>query len=125
MFRLVVFVVTLVVASCAVSPAGAVVSWRVVKGGSASGQFAVTSINATIAHPKRNGIAVRLTGSVASGQAVVSCSRGFNIASWGKSYSHAGTYVLPQVRNAESCDVIASVGGSGRVVVQILKKYLH
>ena len=121
MFRL-TFVAMLVAASCCALSAFAATSWRVVKSSSVSGQFAVSSINATVVRPKPNGMAVRLTGAVASGNAVVSCSRGFNIASWGKSYSHAGTYVLPQLRNADSCDVIASVGGSGRVRVQILKR---
>ena len=96
-------------------------SWRVVKQKSVSGAFAVTAINATIKRPKPRGMAVRLIGRVNSGNAVVACSKGFSIASNSRSYRRAGLYVLPMMRGADSCDVIASVGGSGRVTVQILR----
>lgn len=94
--------------------------WRVVKSRSVSGQFAATAVSATIKRP--NGIAVRLKGGVSSGNAAIACSRGFSISSKSRSYSRAGFFVLPLMRKAESCEVVASVGGSGRVTVQILKR---
>lgn len=93
-------------------------AWHVVKSGSSSGQFAIQSINATVNHPVALG--VRLAGRVDNGTAIVSCSKGFGVASWSRDYSHAGSFRLPQTRGADSCDVVASVGGSGKVVVQIL-----
>jgi hypothetical protein len=92
--------------------------WRVVKSGSSSGQFAIKSISATVSRPLA--LAVRLRGRVDTGTAIVSCSKDFGVGSWSRSYSHSGTFRLPQTRAADSCDVVASVGGSGRVVVQIL-----
>jgi hypothetical protein len=93
--------------------------WHVVKRASVSGEFATTAINATIQHPKA--IGVRLLGNVQSGLAVVACSKGFSVSSNSRQYSHAGTFSLPITRGADSCDVTASVGGSGRLTVQILR----
>jgi hypothetical protein len=93
-------------------------TWRVVKSKSVSGQFAVTAISATIRHPI--GIAVRFRGSGVQGQAVWACAKGFSVASWTRRYG-GGLHVLGHVRGKESCDVTASVGGQGRLTVQILK----
>ncbi|MGH2441711.1 MAG: hypothetical protein ACRDFX_00925 [Chloroflexota bacterium] len=95
-------------------------SWHVVKRSSASGQFAVTAINATITRP--HAIGVKFIGHVQTGDAVVACSKGFSISSNSRTYSHAGFHRLPMTRGADSCDVTASVGGSGKVTVQILKQ---
>jgi hypothetical protein len=92
--------------------------WRVVRSGSSTGDFAVKSISATVAHP--HALAVRMIGRVDSGMGVVSCSKGLGVASWSRSYSSAGTFRLPMTPGAGSCDVVASIGGSGRVTVQIL-----
>lgn len=100
--------------------AAATAGWHIVKSGSATGQFAVKAVSASVNHPA--GLAVRLVGQVQSGSGVVSCSRNYGIASWSRSYSHAGTFTLPMTRGADSCDVIASVGGAGRVTVQILRR---
>jgi hypothetical protein len=109
-------VLLLVFASAA---GAATLGWRVVKSGSSTGDFAIKSIDATVSHPAK--LAVRLIGNVDNGTAIVSCSKGFTgVAAWSRSYSHAGTFVLPQTRGADSCDVVAAVGGSGRVTVQIL-----
>jgi len=106
------------IALCAAGSASADTGgWRIVKSGSASGDFAAKSIRATVSHPRA--LAVRLFGNVYTGQQVVSCSKGRRVASWHISYSHAGTFALPMTRGASSCDVVASVGGSGRVTVQI------
>jgi hypothetical protein len=115
-------VLALAVASASVSVASGVTGWRTVKQGSTSGQFAVTAISGTVTQPKPRGVAVRLKGNVTSGMGVIACSKGFSVASWSKTYSHAGLFVLPMTARADSCDVTASVGGSGRVVVQILKR---
>ena len=91
--------------------------WHVVKSKSASGDFAVTAIDATIHHPHR--IAVRLTGG--SGDAVWACDKGYSVSSYSRQYG-PGLHQLPHVRGKDSCDVTASVGGEGRVRVQILKR---
>ena len=114
--------IALAVAITSVSVASGVTGWRIVKQGSTSGQFAVTAINGTVSKPKPRGIAIRLKGNVTSGMGVIACAKGFSVASWSRSYSRAGLYVLPMTARADSCDVTASVGGSGRVVVQILKR---
>jgi hypothetical protein len=97
-------------------------SWKVVKSKSARGQFAVTAISATIKYPKPKGIAVRLSGHGVSGMGVVACSRGFTVTSNSRSFSRAGLFVLPSMRGADSCDVTASIAGSGSVSVRILRR---
>jgi hypothetical protein len=117
------FVVVLVAVLALSGPAvGAVVAWKVVKSKSATGEFAVTAISATVKNPKTRGIAVRLRGRVSNGSATVACSKDFSIASWNRDYRRAGLYVVPQMRGAESCQIVASVAGSGTVTVQILKR---
>ena len=102
----------------AASATAAATGWRVVKSGSSSGDFAVKAISASVNHPKA--MEVRLLGRVTSGNGTVACSKNFGIASWSRTYTRAGTYRLPQTRNADNCQIVASVGGSGRVTVQIL-----
>jgi len=94
--------------------------WHYVKGSSAGGRFAIGATSATIWHPKA--LAVRLIGHVRSGEGVATCSKGYRIISNSRSFSRAGFYTLPMTRGARSCDVTASVGGSGKVTVQILKQ---
>jgi hypothetical protein len=118
MMRRVVLLAVTPILLGAINANAATTGWHVVKSGSSNGQFAIQAINATVNHPIA--LSVRLAGSVHNGTAVVSCSKGFGIGSWSRSYSHAGTFRLPMTRRADSCDIIASVGGSGRVVVQIL-----
>jgi hypothetical protein len=91
--------------------------WHVVSKKSASGDFAVTATDATIRHPHK--IAVSFSGG--SGTAVWACDKGFSVSSWSRNY-RAGLHQLPHVRGKDSCDVTASVGGEGRVVVRILTK---
>ena len=94
-------------------------NWGVVKSKSASGQFAVTATSVTIKHPR--GMAVRFSGGVSNGTAVVACSRGVTISAYSRSYSSKGLRTLPiRPRHADSCDITAGVGGSGRITVQIL-----
>ena len=95
----------------------AVPGWTLVKSKSASGQFAATGVSATIKRPK--GIAVRFRGK---GLVVWGCSKGVSVSTWSKNYSKSGFYTLANVRGKDSCNVVASVGDSGRVVVQIYKK---
>jgi hypothetical protein len=103
----------LAVASAAAFASG----WHVVKSKSASGDFAVTAISASIKHPHK--IAVRFTGG--DGNAVWACDKGFSVSSYSREYK-AGLHQLPHVKGKNSCDITASVGGEGRVRVQILKK---
>jgi hypothetical protein len=108
------------VVSCSGQPSPSSIGWRVVASKSATGQFAVTAVNATVNHPRQ--IAIRLIGQVETGSASIACSKDFSIASWSREYSRAGLYVLPMTPGAESCDIIGSVGGSGTVTVQVLSK---
>jgi hypothetical protein len=94
--------------------------WKVIAHKSVSGEFAVTAVNASANHPR--GLEVRLIGHVQSGNAVVACSKGYSVSSNSREYSHSGTFGLPMTRGADSCDITASVGGSGKVTVQILKR---
>jgi hypothetical protein len=108
-------VVALILTSSAIAAAN---GWAVVRSGSATGQFALKSINATVAHPLALG--VRLSGGASNGNAVVSCTKGTSVAAWSRTYYRAGTFRLPMTRGADSCMVVAAVAGSGRVTVQIL-----
>jgi hypothetical protein len=111
----------LAIAALALAPAVyAATAWRVVKTGSSTGDFAIKSITADVQHP--GAIGVRFVGSVASGTAIVSCSKGSAIGAWSRTYTRAGTFTLPMTRGAEMCSVVAAVGGSGRVIVQILRR---
>lgn len=98
-------------------------SWHKVKSKSVSGEFAVTSFSATVRHPRA--MKIRLSGAIDSGNAVVSCSRGFSISSYGRSYNGPGTYKLGvRPRRAGSCDVIVSLGvsgGTGRATLYVLR----
>lgn len=111
----------LVVVMCFLSPEIVQASsWHVVAKKSVSGEFAVTAVSATVNHPRA--LAVRLIGNVSSGEGIVACSKGFSVSSNSRSYSHAGLFRLPMMRGADSCEVTASVGGSGKVSVQILRQ---
>jgi|SRR5262245_45734015 len=104
--------------TAASSVSGTALSWRLVKSKSVSGQFAATGVSATIKHPR--GIAVRFRGSGVHGMAAWGCSKGFSVSSWSRQYG-AGFHTLPHVRGKDSCDVVASISGQGRITVQILK----
>jgi hypothetical protein len=93
-------------------------TWRVVKSKSVSGQFAATGISATIKHPK--GIAVSYIGSGVQGTVAWGCSKGISVSSWSRRYGK-GLHVLGHVRGKDSCDVVASIAGRGRITVKILK----
>jgi hypothetical protein len=113
----VVAVIALALASGTSAFSVSTFTWRVVKSKSASGQFAVTAISATVRHPR--GLAVRFRGAGAQGEAVWACSKGYSVASWTHSYG-PGFHALGHVRGKDSCNVVASVSGEGRVTVQIL-----
>jgi hypothetical protein len=112
------FILALALPAAALSSSSSTASWRIVKSKSASGQFAATAISATIRHPR--GIAVRFAGGDASGTTSWACTKGFSVSSWARSYGR-GLHILGHVVGKNSCDVVASVAGSGRVTVQILK----
>ncbi len=102
--------------------AHAAMGWKVVKSRSINGPFAFTAINATIATPKPRGIAVRFIGKVNTGNVLIGCTKGFSVSSASRVYKQAGLYVLPMTRGADGCHVAASIGGSGKLTVQILKR---
>jgi hypothetical protein len=111
-------VLAVLAALCLSGTASAALPGKVVAKKSVSGTFAVTAISASVKKPK--GLWIRFVGKVTTGQAVVACSRGFSISSNPYSYKKAGLYRLPiKPSRADSCDVIGSVGGSGRVTVEI------
>ena len=61
------------------SATAATLTWRVVKSGSSTGDFAIKAISATVNHPR--GLGVRFIGRVDSGSGIVSCSKGYGVAS--------------------------------------------
>jgi hypothetical protein len=93
----------------------AIGGWHVAAQQSARGQFATTATDATVNRPHK--IAVYFGHG--SGFVSWACSRGFSIGSWSHNFG-PGFHTLGHVRGQGSCDVTASVGGSGRVTVQIL-----
>jgi hypothetical protein len=97
---------------------GSALSWRVLKSKTVSGQFAATATSATINDPR--GIAVRFRGSGVHGMAAWGCSKGLSVSSWSRQYG-PGLHTLGHVRSKDSCNVVASISGNGRVTVQILK----
>ena len=99
--------------AAASTPPGKVVARKTV-----SGAFAVGAINATVKKP--TGLWVRFTGKVTTGTVVVACSRGFSISSNSYQYKKAGTYRIPiRPARADSCELVASVGGSGRISIEL------
>lgn len=114
-------IVSLVAALALALPASASSSastWRVVNSTGVSGQSATTKTSATILYPR--GIAVRFVGTGVRGTARWSCRKGLRISSWSRSWG-GGLHVLRHVSGKTSCHVVASIGGSGRIKVQILK----
>jgi hypothetical protein len=111
--------VAVIGATAVASIAYAALPGRVVASKSVSGQVAVTATSATVRKPK--GIWVNLIGrGVDNGLGVIACTRDFSVSSNSKSMKAPGLYRLPiQPAKADSCNVTASVGGSGKVTVQI------
>jgi hypothetical protein len=102
----------------AVPAASAGLPGMVVAHKSASGSSALTAATAAVLRPK--GLWVRFVGKVTTGTAVVACTRGSSISSNAYSYKRAGLYGVPvSPSGAGICDVVASVGGSGRIIVEI------
>lgn len=88
------------------------------KGGSVTGEFAVTGAQADVNNPRA--IWVRATGRGADHITVVtSCNRGFNIASNTLVRRRPGVYRIPTMPRAETCSVIASVGGAGHITLEV------
>jgi hypothetical protein len=95
--------------------------WHVIGRAHSSGDFAATATNATAKHP--HALAVLVHGSGVSGFAAVACTKGFSVGAKSTSYKGAGLHQLRlPIANAESCDVTASIGGSGHISISILAK---
>jgi hypothetical protein len=118
MFRIIVLV-AVVTATVIASIAYGALPGRVVASKSATGQFAVTATTATVKKPK--GVWVNLIGKgVDTGLGVIACTRDFTVSSNSKNMKAPGLYRLPILPvRADTCHITASVGGSGRVTVQI------
>jgi len=102
---------------CAATALATPLPGKLIKSGHTSGQFAVTAVNADVTKPKV--LYGRATGHVSSATFVVGCSRGFSVASNSLSRSSAGVWRLPMMPHPDSCSIVASVGGSGNVSVEI------
>jgi hypothetical protein len=85
----------------------------------ASGEFAVAAVHATVKHP--HALYLRLVGRISSGMIVVACSRGYTpISSNSYERNRAGLYRVPvRPARADSCQLVASTGGSGRITVEL------
>lgn len=96
--------------------------WRVIGHASSSGDFASAAADGTAKKPHQ--LAVRLTGKGVSGFAAVACSKGIaSIGSKSTNYSGAGLHLLKlPFKGASSCQVTASVGGSGHISIKILAR---
>jgi hypothetical protein len=96
-------------------------SWRLVRSKTSHGQYTLTTASKyEIRRPRA--LAVRFGGGDVSGSALVTCSRGWNVASWTRSFSDSRLHRLPMMRGAETCDVVASVTGEGYASVRIYKQ---
>jgi hypothetical protein len=113
--------VVLVVAGIFAASAAAA-GWRVIGHASSSGDFASAAASGTAKHPHQ--LAVRLTGHGVSGFGSVACSKGVaSIGSKSTNYAGAGLHLLKlPFSGADSCQVVASVGGQGHITVQILTR---
>lgn len=101
-----------------VGAAQAALPGKVLARKSASGQFAVTAINADVKRPKA--IYIRLIGGINNGSAVVACNRGSSISSNSYTRNKPGLYRLPiRPARAENCTIVLSAGGSGRITIEI------
>lgn len=94
--------------------------WRVIGRAASSGDFASAAANGTAHRPHQ--LAVRLTGHRVSGFAAVACTKGIaSIGSKSTNYKGAGIHLLKlPFKGASSCQITASVGGSGRISIKIL-----
>jgi hypothetical protein len=112
-------VVGFVLAAVFASAADASLPGHRVASKTASGQFAVAALHATVKHP--HAVYLRLVGPISSGMIVIACSRGYAAIS-SNSYTHnrRGLYRVPiRPTRADSCQLIASAGGSGRITVEL------
>lgn len=117
-------VLLLALASAAIFAASAQASstWHVIGHASSSGDFATAAANGTAHRPHQ--LAVRLRGHGVSGFAAVACSKGIaSIGSKSTNYKGTGLHLLKlPFSRPSSCEVTASVGGSGHISIQILKR---
>ena len=112
-------IIGVVVAAVFAGVASAALPGHRVAAKTSSRQFAVAAVNATVKHP--HAVYLRLVGRISSGTIVIACSRGYTTIS-SNSYDHhrAGLYRVPvRPARADSCQLIASAGGSGRITVEL------
>lgn len=118
---LVLVVVVLISAAVATAALGAQ-QLRVLGRASSAGDFAVAAASGSKQRP--GGMWVRAYGRDLSVIAVIACSRGFSVGSRSQEIPSAVSGRLYRLRlpltSADSCDVTASVSGSGSIRIQIL-----
>ena len=90
---------------------------RVGKAGTATGEVAIATAQATVLKPKA--IYGHAVGKIDTVTFIYSCSRGFNVAAKSLDRSRAGLWRLPIMLRADRCMVTGSAGGSGRILVEI------
>jgi hypothetical protein len=116
MTRLIIAAIATLVLASTASATG--LPGKRVAGKTVSGEFAVAAIHATVKHP--HGLYLRLAGRINSGMVVVGCSRNFSISSNSYKRNRAGLYRIPiKPSGADSCQLVASAGGSGRITVEL------
>ncbi len=110
--------VVVLVASIACGAAIAVVPGKVVARKSTSGGSAVAGATASIKKPRA--IWVRFIGKVNEGTVIVRCSKDLKVSSNSYHDNAAGLYKIPvKPPRADTCRVVATIIGSGRIVAEI------
>lgn len=114
--------VVVLAAVVAVLAATSTASAKVIDTARSNGDFAVAVASGTAKNPNWIKVRVRGADSTTSLFAVVACSRGFSsIGSKGYDRKGNGTFTLRMpLRNPDRCDITASGGGKGPLVVTIL-----
>jgi hypothetical protein len=119
MQRLVVLVAGGLAAIASSGDAIAALPGKVISRGVATGRLAITTTQVEVQRPKA--LYVRLgDAGVRNATLIVGCVKSFGGSSSSYSRTKPGVYRLPiKPAGADSCRVIASVGGSGRIVVEV------
>jgi hypothetical protein len=96
--------------------------WHTVGRGSAGGDFAIATADGDASHP--SALAVSVRGGGISGMAIVTCDKGISsIGSKTTNFSGSGLHRLKfPMSHPASCNVVASVSGSGRLSLKILAR---
>jgi hypothetical protein len=118
--KLTVLLALIALLACVATATATAGGLRVIGSGKSSGQFAATA--ATGSKKRAHAVYVRGYGRGLSGHASVACSRGFSIGSKSKSWDvmRSGRLYRVPLPFVGDCQVVAGLGGSGRIHLQIL-----